>query len=246
MVTLLISVGIGAFTAVAAPVVVYTNLDFYYAFIQAICIENTRVKQFLLIARYPLSLHTAFLLVLVLRTLPVLGIQAGIGESFLLKFLTKEYPSWTHINLYKEIVIVITETTKLIQICTAHMFPGTFLLMMIGALVSVISFKNQDVILGTSALIMTLMVYFILSMAFYCGISIYNNSCLILRKWRLETDWGKRKGESLVIRAKVVKSLRPVALPAANIGIIDTEIKITFMAQFLIYFMNALITLKHS
>jgi len=243
LLTLAFVFGFTTFAIVASIGLVYSEMDPLFAILNIglnvfrICLPNT-VSNVFKIFRYVAVSYVSLLIVASFRTLAICGIVGGFYRGKLLLWMSCQTINLPIINLYRQALLAQKVMNSFDYKASAATFGCAFGVIIFGVYVCILGQIRESAMLICVGAIGIFGGCVLLQCFFLVGCAYYKNSVKALAKWRI--DLGK-SGPSRFFR-RVVKSLKPVAMPAGEVGIIDQDIKINYSDKLLEYVVDVVIS----
>lgn len=216
---------------IVGPFITFIGFDLFYPWVVELQKTHKVLGSCLFLFRFVFLIPFGMVCIAPIRTITLLGLHIGIVESMaLLKMRAREQTSLL-VQMYQEMQIINTVVQRVGQFGTGVFFAASFFAMLIGAVVAITSIRSNHLTVFIPAIWMTIFMWVLLELVFYCGCSQLKISKQLLREWKIETEFKKGCGHKNTFR--VVLSLRRLAAPAGSVGIIDENIKINFLNLYL-------------
>lgn len=176
-----------------------------------------------------------------MRNIGLLNYSIGIHRTKLLQILENwKLPTTNSIRFYRECQIVANIMRPVDYKQYTLLLSGLYLLFIVFVNILVFGIRKSSPLLLFVGLMFIVVCAICLSVTFLVGCSLFKSSCLILKNWR-------RSFELCIysrFTQKMLRSLKVIAIPAGDAGIIDVSMKVNYLANLLLNVVNSIITIQ--
>ncbi len=231
-------------------VLVYLNIDPFYLLAKFVLLNNISVKtssQFLdnflfQVFRFISTVLASHIGSTSIRTMGLLCYSTGIHRAKLLQLLESwKHPTLSSIRFYRENQIVSNIIRPVDYKMYTLMFCSLFLLFIVFINILVLGVRKDIPVLILLASTLLIFCSVCLKLAFLVGCSFFKSSRIVLGNWR-------RSLELRIYSAymkKVLRSLKVIAIPAGEAGIVDVDMKVNYLTNLLLNIVNGIITIQN-
>lgn len=223
--------------------IVYCDLDPLYilCLLQNYLFPSLKISNLLILCRYIYFGWFTQVCASGFRTVSICALVGGFCRGKYLFWLSKQKFKVPLIRFYCQNYVVQAAMNSFEFKASSAIFSVAFGVITFGTYVTLvgqnIGFKTLSVVglVGIGLGIAVLQCFFMV------GCAYFNNSLNVLHKWKKDLSL---RGSCLYLRKKL-KSLRPIAMPAGGVGIIDNDIKINYFYNLLAYVVNVILSTKN-
>ncbi len=237
----------GTFLSIFIPVALtFQNLDQVYILLKGISSNilinspNLANFNFVKVFRYLIMLYiyNSIASVLTHFTIILLSvIQIGLK---IVHYLNQMEVNILQVKLYRQLQVCVHLILTLDKVINGTFLCFAFVLLLICINLSILGSKLLSADIYTLVIFIMILIFVFVMLVLHVNSLIFEGTSETLKKWRGEVH--------LAVRVKYMKrltmSLKPLAFPAGNIGIIDREIKVNYLYSLMIYAVNTLIACK--
>lgn len=232
-------VGLGA-----AGYVGFIRLDTYHLLVNELNHTNNQSRRFLDVLSFLFAIHEGQVITLSTRCLCIPAAFQAFSRGCLLYVMSKKSPSIWTIRLYSEIRVVSASLRNFEKTLSGSFFSLVFWFAIVGTGTLYIGIRQNNILMAVPSFLIASIAIVFLQFFFLFGPSFYKFSTIMLGKWKGDRQlcFGNRKDCAYFKR--LIKSLRPISMPAGTIGIIDNEIKVNYFKYLFESMVNTVLTLK--
>lgn len=230
---------------ILAICVLHYNIDPLFSFAQFIekwqkLQSYYKTKFVLRMTRYIITHWLAQIIASGFRTLSVCVIIGGLYKGKFLFWMSNQQLKLVQISLYRQSFIVQRVMHSFDHKASIACFGAASGLVLFGVHVAILGQKFDVTALSVLGLLGILGGTLFLQSFFSVGCAYFENSQEILTRWK--TDLAK--GSYSKSTRKELQSLKPIAMPAGDVGIIDKDIKINYWDALLGNVVNVILSVN--
>lgn len=233
---LVVFVGIFVLTSthVITPiVVVYNKYDPIYLLAYAYG-KTEYTSGFLLdIVRQLVSLWIVCVSVIPARCSVLLYFYLGMALYRFFALILKIKPEfeWSCVIYFRRIAIMVNDVRPLLQIVFTGILSSFFTMLVFAVIVALLGVILGDTMMQVAGVGISAIGISVLMTTFFCSCHIYEDSRSLLHVW---ADVARRKKDRGFLKL-TVQAMRPISLPAGNVGIFDRDITMNYFASVVDY-----------
>lgn len=148
------------------------------------------------------------------------------------------------VEVYREVAIALSASKLFFKHFVGFVLSAIFFGMFAVALGTIVGWKfvPWNIYIVAPLFLVLIAIYLPLGFKYLCA--FYEGSDLILKKWRNQLGSQNMSGFNRKLVRRQIRSLHRLAMPAGNIGIMDTEIKVHYFESLLDYIIDVLVTFQ--
>lgn len=156
-------------------------------------------------------------------------------------YLNRMQVSYDHIKMYRQVRICIYLNYTLFKVLLGTFLSLSFFIIIFSLNLSIFGWSFLPLKVYIMAPIMTLLFLMFLIFSLNIGSFLFEITSKTLNKWKREVNKGYRAN----FLKRVLKSMRPIALPVGDVGIIDRDIKVNYIDTLMVGIVNVLIVCQN-
>lgn len=203
---------------------------------------NVRYRTSLIatISRFTISLVFSQAILTTIRTIIIIGFTKGAAFINLQGILLNQDVGPSSIALYRQLIVeqnVLLHSEKCLIACA---LTGGFFLIILSLIAIEIGFFLVNIVVMLTASIVSIFIATVVVIVLKICCSYQERSVKIKNAWLEEAGfkWSRKYW------TMVVKSCKPLVIPAGNVGVVDKELKINYFHSVLVNTANVLLATK--
>ncbi len=158
----------------------------------------------------------------------------------LLFYLNRMLVSYYHVKMYRQVRICIYLNYTLLKVVLGIFLSLSFFVVIFSINLSIFGWNFLPLIVYLMAPTIAIIFFVFLIFSLDIGSFIYEITLKTLNKWKREVH----QTVKVNYLKRVLNSMRPIALPVGDVGIVDRDIKVNYMDTLMVGIVNGLILCK--
>lgn len=148
--------------------------------------------------------------------------------------------NYTTVKVYKEMAVERNILIGFEKFTTCIGLTGLYIFLVFSLNGGTFAFKLGNSELFIIMITMSVLCFLIITFVFVFCCSINENSATILQQWKIQVVSRRNRFRM----RKIIRSCRPLSVPAGNVGILDKEIKINYYHSVVVNTINLMVVMN--